>query len=144
MSNLSQANLRTATVTMVNNSTQDNPATMTITNAFATQGEIITSNLPVSVENNGGSASVEGDATSPRQGIIGYATYVVQNIEDSSVKFTNTMSARRCQFQIGNGGPTLHLEDNGQSNVTFGGFRWNFQTQSNNLEYNIVVTVSRA
>lgn len=139
------SNLRTVTVQMTNQTTAKNPAVMTITNATATQGEITTpqGDFPINVGNNGGQASVNASATSGRQGAIGQANYVVQNIPGCSVQFNNSQSERSVHFQIGNGGPSYRLNDNGSTTGSWEGFTWAFQTQITDLSYVINVSVAR-
>jgi hypothetical protein len=138
------SNLRTVSVIMTNNTTEANPAVMTITNATAQQGQITTpsTDFPINIVTNGGQGQVDGEATSSREGITGQANYVVQEIRGSAVKFSNTQSARSTSFQIGNGGPSVELKDNGDQRVQFGGFTWYFQTTITNLSYVINVTIS--
>ena len=139
------SNLRTVTVQMTNQTTSKKPAVMTITNASATQGEITTpqSDFPINVGNNGGQASVNASATSGRQGAIGQVNYVVQNIPGCSVQFDNSQSMRSVHFQIGNGGPSYRLNDNGSTTGSWEGFTWAFQTQITDLSYVINVSVAR-
>ncbi|WP_109831876.1 hypothetical protein [Reichenbachiella versicolor] len=139
------SNLRTVTVQMTNQTTAGHPATMSITNASATQGEITTpqGDFPMNVGTNGGQESVEGAATSSRQGIIGKVNYVVQEIPGCSVKFNNSMSERSASFQIGNGGPSYKLNDNGSTTDIWEGFTWAFETQITDLSYVINVSVAR-
>ncbi len=137
------SDLRTVVVQMTNQTTADKPATMTITNASATQGVITSDDFPMNVPTNGGQASVHAEASSSREGVIGQANYVVQEIPGCSVQFTNTMSKRSTKFQIGNGGPSYTLDDNGSTTGIWEGFSWAFQTQITNLGYVINVSVAR-
>lgn len=137
------SNLRTVTVQMTNQTTSAQPATMTITNATATQGEITTHLFPVNVGTNGGQESVNASATSSRQGSIGQVNYVVQEIPGCSVQFNNSMSERSVSFQIGNGGPSFRLNDNGSTTGSWQGFIWAFKTQITDLDYVINVSVAR-
>lgn len=132
-------NLRNVTVDLFN---QTSDQTMTVTNAFAVQGSIVTKDFPLNVENNGGNALVDAQASSARQGSIGQVNYVVQDINNCSVNFTNTMSTRSVDFQIGNGGPKVPLRDTGETVVYYGGMTWNFSASINNLDYVIKVAVS--
>jgi hypothetical protein len=134
--------MRKVTIRMTNLTTESKPATMTINNASATQGAVTTTGFPISVENNGGDETVIFDATSDRQGSIGEAIYSVQNIQNNTVEFSNTMTVREVKFRIGADAQTYRLNDNGTTEGTSQGYHWRFTTQSNGDTYIINVAVS--
>lgn len=133
--------MRTVTLRMTNMTTEQDPSTMTITNASATLGEVNTTGFPISVGTNGDNKTVDYSATDERQGSVGSATYVVQNIKNSSVDFSNTMSQRNATFRIGNDGKKYELNDNGTKTVKSQGYYWTFRTSSNGDSFVINVEI---
>jgi hypothetical protein len=136
--------LRTVSVDLFNDSIENPAVTMTVSNAQASQGTVVTpsSDFPMNIENNGGNAQVDFSASSARQGSIGQVLYVIQNKLNCSIAFSNTMSKRKTKFIIGNGGPSFELADNGTHHFTFQEISWSFTTQSNGENYVINATVA--
>jgi len=116
--------------------------TMSINNAVALIGKIVTTEFPIPVGNNGGSGEVSATASDPRGGSKGRVGLIVQNNLSCSLKFENSQSKREVAFKVGNTGHTYRLNDNGETNFHFSGLSWSLESQIDNQDYSIVLTIA--
>lgn len=135
------SNLRTGTITFINETTKP----LTLSNAIASEGEILTKTLPIVVSRNQ-SGTVKTSAKDPNQGVVARVSFNVQESADAAclLEIENTDFRLGTSIIIGKNGKRKHLPAEGNETFTQSGCIWNIVTRLNNLDYVVQVSVVKA